>query len=329
MASGPLPNPLMKPLSDRLSPQVGKSPLIPQAGEGANAKPKPINGVLLLNKPVGITSNAALQKAKRLLNAKKAGHTGTLDPFADGLLPLCFGEATKFSAHLLDADKGYRAVLQLGVTTTTGDPEGEVTATRDVNVSRSDIEAVLPRFTGEIEQIPPMHSALKHQGRPLYEYARAGIDIERPPRKVTIPSIELVECTPPRVVIDVRCSAGTYIRTLAQDIGATLGCGAHLTALTRTASGGFMLETAHTLAQLEALDPAARAALLLPPDCLVARLPALQLDETAAASLLQGRKVASNTPMAGLVRVYRGAAFLGLAEAGPEGLTPRRLIATA
>lgn len=289
----------------------------------------PIDGVLLLDKPVGLTSNSALQKAKRLLNARKAGHTGTLDPFANGLLPLCFGEATKFSAYLLDADKGYRAVLRLGVTTTTGDPEGEVTATHDVDVSRADIVAVLPRFTGEIAQIPPMHSALKHQGRPLYEYARAGIDIERPPRTVTIRSIALVECAPPRVVLDVRCSAGTYIRTLAQDIGAALGCGAHLTALARTASGGFVLNAAHALDELVALDIPARQALLLPPDCLVAHLPAVRLDDAAAAALLHGRRVAHAPSAAGLVRAYAGEAFLGLADSGPDGLVPRRLVATA
>ena len=288
-----------------------------------------INGVLLLNKPVGLTSNAALQKAKWLLNAKKAGHTGTLDPFADGLLPLCFGEATKFSAFLLDADKHYRAVLQLGVTTTTGDPEGETLATREVHASRADIEAVLPRFMGEIEQIPPMHSALKHQGRPLYEYARAGIEIERPPRKVQIRALELVECDLPRVVLDVQCSAGTYIRTLAQDIGAALGCGAHLTALTRTAAGGFNLEQARTLADLETLDASQRPALLLPADCLVAHLPAVQLDAADAAALCQGRSVAHPTAHPGLTRVYAAPhAFIGLADADAGHLVPRRLIAT-
>jgi tRNA pseudouridine55 synthase len=290
---------------------------------------QPVDGVLLLNKPVGITSNAALQKAKWLLNAKKAGHTGTLDPFADGLLPLCFGEATKFSAFLLDADKHYRAVLQLGVTTTTGDPEGEILATREVHTSRADLEAVLPRFTGEIEQIPPMHSALKHQGRPLYEYARAGIEIERPPRRVTIRTLELVECDPPRVVLDVQCSAGTYIRTLAQDIGAALGCGAHLTALTRIAAGGFNLEQARTLADLDALDASQRPALLLPADCLVAHLPAVQLDAADAAALCQGRSVAHPTAHPGLTRVYAAPhAFLGLADADAGHLVPRRLIAT-
>lgn len=288
-----------------------------------------VDGVLLLNKPVGITSNAALQKAKWLLDARKAGHTGTLDPFADGLLPLCFGEATKFSAYLLDADKRYRAVLQLGVTTTTGDPEGEVLDTREVAVGRDDIAAVLPRFVGEIEQIPPMHSALKHQGRPLYEYARAGIEIERPPRRVQIRALDLIECAPSRVVLDVQCSAGTYIRTLAQDMGTALGCGAHLTALTRTAAGGFVLEQAHTLAQLESLDPSQRTALLLPADCLVAHLPAAQLDAAGAQAMCQGRSVAHSAAHAGLTRIYADShAFLGLADAANGQLVPRRLIAT-
>jgi tRNA pseudouridine55 synthase len=290
---------------------------------------KPINGVLLLNKPVGITSNAALQKAKWLLNAKKAGHTGTLDPFADGLLPLCFGEATKFSAYLLDADKRYRAVLQLGVTTSTGDPEGEVLSTRGVTIGCDDVAAVLPRFMGEIEQIPPMHSALKHQGRPLYEYARAGIEIDRPARRVHIHALELVECSPPRVVLDVQCSAGTYVRTLAQDIGAALGCGAHLTALTRTAAGGFSLEHAHALADLEALDADQRLSLLRPADCLVAHLPAVQLDPADAEALCQGRSVAHPAAPPGLTRVYTvGHAFIGLANADAGHLVPRRLIAT-
>ncbi|MBI3431810.1 MAG: tRNA pseudouridine(55) synthase TruB [Hydrogenophilales bacterium] len=290
---------------------------------------QPIDGVLLLNKPVGITSNAALQKAKWLLNAKKAGHTGTLDPFADGLLPLCFGEATKFSAYLLDADKRYRAVLQLGVTTTTGDPEGEVLDTREVAASCADIAAVLPRFMGEIEQIPPMHSALKHQGRPLYEYARAGIEIERPARKVTIRDLACIECEPPRLVLDVQCSAGTYIRTLAQDIGAALGCGAHLTALTRTAAGGFLLEQAHTLAELETLGASQRQNLLLPADCLVAHLPAIQLDATDAEALRQGRSVAHPAAHPGLTRVYTAShSFIGLADIDAGKLIPRRLIAT-
>ena len=312
-----------------MNPPASPSPQPSPGGNGGKRTREPIDGVLLLNKPVGITSNAALQKAKWLLNAKKAGHTGTLDPFADGLLPLCFGEATKFSAYLLEADKHHRAVLQVGVTTTTGDPEGEVLSTREVKVGREDIRAVLPRFTGEIEQIPPMHSALKHQGRPLYEYARAGIEIDRPPRKVTIRALELVECDPPRVVLDVQCSAGTYIRTLAQDIGAVLGCGAHLTALTRCAAGGFRLEQAHALADLEALDVFQRHALLLPADCLVAHLPAVQLDVVDAAALCQGRSVAHPTEHQGLTRIYAVPhAFLGLAEANAGRLLPHRLIAT-
>lgn len=290
---------------------------------------QPVDGVLLLNKPVGITSNAALQKAKWLLNAKKGGHTGTLDPFADGLLPLCFGEATKFSAYLLDADKRYRAVMQLGVTTTTGDPEGDILSTRDVTVSSAEIVAVLPRFTGNIEQIPPMHSALKHQGRPLYEYARAGIHIERPPRPVHIRALELIECAPPRVVLDVQCSAGTYIRTLAQDIGAALGCGAHLTALTRTAAGGFGLAQTHTLVDFEALDASQRPGLLLPADSLIAHLPALQLDAILAAALCQGRSVSHPSAQPGLTRVYEpSGAFIGLVNAEAGQLVPRRLIAT-
>jgi tRNA pseudouridine55 synthase len=295
-----------------------------------NSTRQPVDGVLLLNKPAGITSNAALQKAKWLLNAKKAGHTGTLDPFADGLLPLCFGEATKFSAYLLDADKRYRAVMQLGVTTATGDPEGEVLSTREVNVDCSDITAVLPRFKGEIKQVPPMHSALKHLGRPLYEYARAGIEIERPPRKVTIRALEMIECDPPRVVLDVQCSAGTYIRTLAQDIGAALGCGAHLTALTRTAAGGFSLDQARSLTDLEALEAGQRQTWLQPADCLVAHLPALHLDEADTTALCQGRSIANPTPHSGLMRMYtnNNNRFLGLAQAEDGHLVPRRLIAT-
>ena len=290
-----------------------------------------MDGVLLLNKPVGLTSNTALQKAKRLLNAQKAGHTGTLDPFADGLLPLCYGEATKFSHYLLEANKTYHAVMQLGVTTTTGDPEGDVMQTRPVTVSAEDVRAVLPRFMGEIEQIPPMHSALKHQGRPLYEYARAGIEIDRPPRRITILALEIIACALPQVSFSVQCSSGTYIRTLAQDIGAALGCGAHLTALTRTASGGFGLADAHTLDTLEAMTLATRAGCLLPSDCLVLHLPSIQLDDAARLTLCQGRSFGTAFGAAELARVYdRHHHFLGLAHIDPTGvLTPHRLINTA
>lgn len=287
-----------------------------------------INGVLLLNKPAGISSNAALQKAKWLLNAKKAGHTGTLDPFADGLLPLCFGEATKFSAYLLEADKHYRATMRLGVTTTTGDPEGAVLAERPVVADCDALVGTLPRFRGEIEQIPPMHSALKHQGRPLYEYARAGIDIERPPRRVRIASLELVECALPHAVIDVACSAGTYIRTLAQDIGEALGCGAHLTALTRIAAGGFDLADAISLDALIDLSPVARHDALLPVDAMLAHLPAVELPAEAGTALQQGRSIAHRPDVDGVVRAYAGGAFIGLAEAVSGQLAARRLCST-
>ena len=290
-----------------------------------------VDGVLLLNKPVGLTSNTALQKAKRLLNAQKAGHTGTLDPFAGGLLPLCYGEATKFSHYLLEANKTYHAVMQLGVTTTTGDPEGEVMETRPVTVSAENVRAVLPRFLGEIAQIPPMHSALKHQGRPLYEYARAGIEIDRPPRRITIYALELTECALPRVCFTVQCSSGTYIRTLAQDIGAALGCGAYLTALTRTASGVFNLANAYPLEALETMNLAERAALLLPSDCLVQHLPEIHLDDARRVALCQGRRFATEFAAADLARVYDSKHhFLGLARIDSDGtLTPHRLISTA
>lgn len=288
-----------------------------------------VDGVLLLNKPVGISSNHALQKAKWLLAALKAGHTGTLDPFADGLLPLCFGEATKFSGYLLESDKRYRATMRLGVTTSTGDPEGVVLTERPVTVDCADVAAALRRFVGDIEQIPPMHSALKHQGRPLYEYARAGIDIERPPRRVRIAALSLIECDLPRVVFDVSCSAGTYVRTLAQDIGETLGCGAHLTALTRTAAGGFELQDSHTLDAIEARsDPAGRLNTLLPVDSLLGHLRALPLSPAQAAALCQGRMIDAPGMADGLARLYCDNSFLGLGHVGAERLVVRRLLST-
>ena len=286
-----------------------------------------VNGVLLLNKPVGLTSNAALQKAKWLLAALKAGHTGTLDPFAGGLLPLCFGEATKFSAFLLDSDKRYRATMRLGIVTATGDPEGEILAEHPVTADCAAVAATLPGFVGEIQQIPPMHSALKHQGRPLYEYARAGIEIDRPPRRVRIAALDLVECAPPRVVFDVQCSAGTYVRTLAQDIGAALGCGAHLTGLTRTAAGDFTLAGACDLATLESLSPDARHARLLPPDSLLEYLPRVCVDDNDATALRQGRAIAPIETPAGLVRLYAPAGFLGLGQADAGRIVPHRLTA--
>lgn len=286
-----------------------------------------INGVLLLDKPVGITSNAALQIAKRLFQAEKAGHTGTLDPFANGLLPLCFGEATKFSQYLLDADKTYCAVMQLGVTTTTGDPEGEVLNTKPVNVSCDDLHAAIARFIGPIEQTPPMYSALKHQGKPLYEYARAGIEIARKSRLIHIRTIELCAFDGAQATINVRCSSGTYIRTLAEDIGKILGCGAHLIALTRTASGGFHLDQAVSLVTLEHSDLTARDQLLLPVDGLVTYLPRIELSSPEAAALLNGQRqiLAAYTQLSGVVRAYDPQQyFLGLVELQGDGLAVAR-----
>jgi tRNA pseudouridine55 synthase len=212
-----------------------------------------LDGVLLLDKGIGLSSNDALMRAKRLFLAKKAGHTGTLDPLASGLLPLCFGEATKFSQDLLDADKTYEATMRLGIQTSTGDAEGEVLQTRPVEVSVPDVEAALERFRGPISQVPPMHSALKRDGKPLYEYARAGQVVERVAREVTIHALDLLGAALPDVTFRVTCSKGTYVRTLAEDIGAALGCGAHLIALRRTGVGALTLDRAVTLEALEAM----------------------------------------------------------------------------
>lgn len=289
-----------------------------------------IDGVLLLDKPTGWTSNAALQKAKRLLNAAKAGHTGTLDPFASGLLPICFGQATKYSTHALHGDKAYRAVLKLGVTTTTGDIEGEVLETRPVSVTLEAVIRLLPKFTGLLLQTPPMYSALKHQGRPLYEYARAGIEIERKPREITIYSLSADKLEGDELTLDVRCSGGTYIRTLAEDIGKALGCGAHLIVLTRTASGAFSLDHAIGLEQLENLDKSERLATLLAPDALVAHLPRIDIDAETAHLLLQGKQPAwptAQTEMApGLARAYAPQGFLGLVDVADK-LVASRLMA--
>ncbi len=290
---------------------------------------RPVHGVLLLNKPVGITSNTALQIAKRLYQAEKAGHTGTLDPFADGLLPLCFGEATKFSQYQLEADKRYRAVLQLGVTTTTGDPEGEILETRPVNTSGEQVAEVVSRFLGHTMQTPPMYSALKYQGKPLYEYARAGITIDRPARPVHIRNIEILAWGGDTLSIDVTCSAGTYIRTLAEDIGLKLGCGAHLTRLTRLASGGFNLADAVTLAQLEQDDLPQRDARLAAVDGLISYLPAVALNVAEAKSLLQGQQpnYSGDVTITGLMRAYQQTTFLGLVNLQADGaIVPQRLM---
>ena len=302
-----------------------------------NARPpkKPrdlVNGVLLLDKPVGLSSNDALIKAKRVMNAKKAGHTGTLDPFATGLLPLCFGEATKFSQDLLEADKTYDATVHLGVKTTTGDTEGEALETRDVDVTVEQIEAALARFRGPILQVPPMYSALKRDGKALYEYAREGITLERDARPVTIHALELVEYTAPMLKIRVTCSKGTYVRVLGEDIGAALGCGAHLNALRRIQVGAL---TASTMISLEDLQAHAEPlSLLAPVDALLATFPSVELTPELAKRFLNGQRLALGKESVqvpqelGRVRVYIEGKLLGTANLQEYSiLAPERLIA--
>lgn len=285
-----------------------------------------VDGVLLLDKPGGMTSNAALQTARRLFSAAKAGHTGTLDPLATGLLPLCFGEATKFSADLLHADKTYEADILFGATTDTGDSEGSVLERRPVAFGLADLERVLERFRGPIRQIPPMYSALKRDGKPLYELARQGIEVERAAREVCIHELTLLEFAADRCRLRVNCSKGTYIRTLAEDIGAALGCGAHLTALRRTAVGSLRVESALTLDALGELPENERAGCLQAPDALLQSMPAQQLDEAAGERFMHGNPVAVAAE-AGRCRVYRGERLLGLGEVDDAGrLHPRRLV---
>ncbi|MBV8036465.1 tRNA pseudouridine(55) synthase TruB [Roseateles sp.] len=290
---------------------------------------RPLHGVLLLDKPLGLSSNDALQKAKWLLRAEKAGHTGTLDPLATGLLPLCFGAATKFSQLSLDADKRYLATLALGIRTTTGDAEGEVLERLDADhVTREQIEAASRAFVGEIDQMPPMYSALKHEGKALYEYARQGIEIERKSRRVTIHSIDIVAMQAGTVTLDVRCSKGTYIRTLAEDIGAALGVGASLAALRRTGSGGLTLDGAVTLSAIEAMPDEQRAALLTSPDRLLADAPELRLNMADATRFLSGLRRRVDVPDAERVRVYgpEAKAFLGSAHITSGELIADRLL---
>lgn len=285
--------------------------------------------MLLLDKPADMTSNAALQKARWLFNAAKAGHTGTLDPMATGLLPLCFGEATKFAGELLDADKSYRATLKLGITTNTADADGKVLETRPVAVSEAEWRAATADFCGEIEQVPPMHSALKRDGKPLYEYARQGIELERDARRVTINRLETVSFSGDEAIIDVDCSKGTYIRTLAADLGEQLGCGAHLTALRRMRIGDLDLLRALTLPELEALVIAERDARLAPVDALLARVPAATLGQGDVERVLHGQGVRWQGAAGGRYRLYAtDGRFLGLGEASVDGwLNPRRLVA--
>lgn len=291
----------------------------------------PVDGVLLLDKPAGLTSNQALQQAKRLLAARKAGHTGSLDPLATGLLPLCFGEATKLSQFLLDASKRYRCVIRLGVTTATYDAEGAVLEVRPVDVSERALRRALAGFVGEIEQVPPMYSALKHGGRPLYELARDGVEIEREPRRISIDEIVLHSFAGDCAEVEISCSKGTYIRSLAHDLGERLGCGAHVAALRRLVTGSLTLERAVTLDALAALaDPMERRATLVPADAIVTAMPDVRLTPLATHYLVRGQPVSarhSNGP--GWVRLYDAEdRFLGMGQVLDDGrVAPRRLVA--
>ncbi|MEN9478726.1 MAG: tRNA pseudouridine(55) synthase TruB [Pseudomonadota bacterium] len=291
---------------------------------------KQVDGVLLLDKPIGLTSNDALQKARRLFSAAKGGHTGTLDPMATGLLPLCFGEATKFSADLLNADKTYEALVKFGVTTDSGDAEGVVIATATVNVEKDDIFCVLLQFTGAIMQTPPMHSALKRDGRPLYELARQGIVVEREARAVTIHAIDFLDFSGDTLSIRVSCSKGTYIRVLASDIGNALGCGAHLIGLRRTEVADLTLANAVTLAELEALDESQRLERLQPVDALLLSLPVLAVEGEAAERFRHGNPIDLPEGYSGKIRVYADGRLIGVGEPGSDGrLWPKRLVQLA
>ena len=299
----------------------------------ARVQRRPVHGVLLLDKPLGLSSNQALQKAKWLLRAEKAGHTGTLDPLATGVLPLCFGAATKFSGLHLDADKTYEATLQLGVTTTTGDAEGEVIERRAVPaITPEQLEAVRQRFLGRITQVPPMHSALKKDGKALYEYARAGIEVERAPREVAIHALNLalaqVDQAQAAIKIEVTCSKGTYIRTLGEDIGQALGCGGHLTRLRRTATGPFVAAQCTTLPALEALDDHERLNLLQPAEALLSDHTAVTLAADDAAKFLTGLRRRGDWVDADRVVVFGDAprALLGSAHIKAGELIPSRLL---
>ncbi|AJZ57578.1 tRNA pseudouridine(55) synthase [Paraburkholderia fungorum] len=295
-----------------------------------------LDGVLLLDKPLGLSSNDALIRAKRLYLAKKAGHTGTLDPLATGLLPLCFGEATKFSQDLLEADKTYEATMRLGIRTTTGDAEGEPIDTRDVTCDQAMVQVAMQKFLGDIVQVPPMYSALKRDGKPLYEYARAGQTVEREGRQVTIHALDMLACTLPDVTFRVTCSKGTYVRTLAEDIGEALGCGAHLVALRRTGVGALTLENSVTLDALSDATESERDAWLQPVDALLSTFPSVTLNEDATRRFLHGQRLklseltitgeAVNAPR---VRVYaEEGRLLGVAKQGEGVLAPERLVVT-
>jgi len=297
-----------------------------------NKHGRKINGILLLDKSIGLTSNSALQKIKRLFNANKAGHTGSLDPLATGLLPICLGEATKISAYLLNADKKYRAICKLGSTTTTADSEGDVLTESDVpELDRNLIESVLNRFTGELDQIPPMHSALKQNGQPLYKLARQGIEVERKSRRITIYSLELEKIEENNLYLSIHCSKGTYIRTLSEDIGKEIGCGAHLAGLQRTATGPFELEQSSEFEVLESLAEQGIEQLdakLLPMEKALGHIPVVKLTENSSYYIKQGQAVmVPNAPTDGLVRLLNEQHFLGIGHILDDGrVAPKRLI---
>ncbi len=295
-----------------------------------------VDGVLLLDKPFGFSSNGALLKCRWLLQAEKGGHTGVLDPFATGLLPLCFGEATKFAQRMLDADKGYRATITFGQISTTLDGEGEITESGVAPTMLEQIISVLPQFIGPIIQTPPMYSALKVNGKPLYEYAREGVVLERKSRPITIYDLTVVSYEAPVLIVDVLCSKGTYIRVLAEDIGNALGCGAYLSGLRRTLTGGFKLEDAMTLDEFIALEMSEREAKLMPAEQLIIELPSVVLNLEQTALMRNGRAILDlpNAPL-GELRLYASEeksdnlVFIGLGEVGADGvLRPKRLLST-
>ena len=287
-----------------------------------------LSGVFLLNKPLGLSSNSALQKVRRLFNAQKAGHTGALDPLATGLLPICLGEATKFSHYLLDSTKRYQTTVKLGQTTATGDVEGEILQQRDVPVLTAErIEQVLAQFRGDIQQVPPMYSALKRDGRPLYELARQGIEIEREARPVTIYELTLIGFTEDSLTLDVTCSKGTYIRVLGEDIGEALGCGGHLTKLHRIQTGHFEINPDYTIEYLEGLTLEQRDALLLPVYAPVEHFPKVQLPEGREKYFCNGQESNIEHEAAAEVLVFDGERCLGLAEiTDKKRLVPKRLL---
>jgi tRNA pseudouridine55 synthase len=290
-----------------------------------------LDGVLPLDKPAGVGSNAVLQAVKRLYGAAKAGHAGTLDPLATGLLLVLFGEATKFSQLALDADKEYVACARLGVTTATADAEGEVLKRRPCTVREADIEPALARFRGDIGQVPPMYSALKRAGRPLYELARAGRDVPRSARRIRVHELQLLRFADDNLELRIRCSKGTYVRTLVEDVGLALGCGAHLAALRRTQSGGFRIGEAVTLDDLQSDTPAQRDGRLFPVDRLLTGLPRVDLPEALAERFARGQALRMERPPAGYCSVYgQQGRLLGLGEGGDQGeLRPRRLVSHA